>query len=223
MDVNGINIFYRDIGYGQTVILLHGYSQSSELFKRIDQHLAEQYRIILIDSRGHGQSEKNDEPYSIALMGKDVIAVMDKLGIKKATVIGFSDGGNIALQLAIDFPERLRKIIAISANARPEGILGSWRRLISIWKDTLQFFHLDTAMLSLLLEHPQLTNEQLSGITIPVMLIYGNRDIITKSHMQLLARLIPNCQMVIIKAGHSNIVKRWRRYERNIAEFTKLE
>ncbi|MDR1068006.1 MAG: alpha/beta hydrolase, partial [Clostridiales Family XIII bacterium] len=129
-EVNGVNLHFRDIGCGPPVVLLHGHGQSNRVFRHLERRLAHDCRVILIDSRGHGLSERGDKPLSIPLMARDVAAVMDRLEIERAAIAGFSDGANIALQMAVDFPARTDCVVAISGNARPEGLKPSYLRLL---------------------------------------------------------------------------------------------
>ena len=118
--VNGIKIWYADFGHGAPVILLHGGLGNSNYWGQPVPALAEHYRVIVMDSRGHGRSTRNDEPYGYDLMASDVIALMDYLKIKKAAVVGWSDGAILGLDIAIHHPERLTKLFAFAANSDPE-------------------------------------------------------------------------------------------------------
>ena len=124
VDVNGASIHYALYGSGNAdaVLLLHGGLGSAEDFGAQIEALAAQYKVVAIDSRGHGRSTDDDQPYGYHLMASDVMGVMDSLGIDEAAVVGWSDGGNIGLDLAINNPDRLTRVFALGANYQTSGV-----------------------------------------------------------------------------------------------------
>src|SRR5580658_8544901 len=120
--VNGIKIWYATFGHGAPVILLHGGLANSNYWGKLVPTLARHYRVIVMDSRGHGRSSRDAQPYGYDLMASDVTALMDYLKIKKATVVGWSDGAIIGLDIALHHPERLNKLFAFAANSDPSGV-----------------------------------------------------------------------------------------------------
>jgi pimeloyl-ACP methyl ester carboxylesterase len=122
--VNGIKIWYATFGLasGEPVILLHGGLANSNYWGNEVRALQGRYRVIVMDSRGHGRSTRNAEPYGYDLMASDVIGLMDFLHIKKAAIVGWSDGAIIGLDIALHHPERLTKLFAFAANSDPSGV-----------------------------------------------------------------------------------------------------
>jgi len=124
--VNGISIFYATFGatVGQDVpvLLLHGGLANSDYWGHQIPALAEHHRVIVMDSRGHGRSTRNAEPFGYALMASDVIGLLDHLGIPKVAVVGWSDGAIIGLSLAMNHPERVTRLFAFAANSDPGGV-----------------------------------------------------------------------------------------------------
>lgn len=114
-----VTIYGKEWGKGEPIFLLHGAMVDMSDWENQIPILATKYRVIAIDSRGHGKSSFTDRPMTYALMSEDVINVMTALKIDSATFIGFGDGGNILLELAIHHPERLKKMILIGANLTP--------------------------------------------------------------------------------------------------------
>ncbi len=105
---DGARIWHASYGEGPPVILLHGgLGHSGNWAHQLRALLDAGYQVILIDSRGHGQSTRDDRPYTYELMASDVLAVMDALGLGKATLVGWSDGACIALVLAMQVPARV--------------------------------------------------------------------------------------------------------------------
>ena len=110
--VGDITIAYKEVGSGEPLILIMGYSGTMELWDpRVVNQLATQYRVIMFDNRGMGHSTSSDKEYTIRLFADDTAGLMDALGIKKAHVMGFSMGTNIAQELTLDYPEKVDKLI----------------------------------------------------------------------------------------------------------------
>ena len=120
--VNGIKIWYAEFGKGEPVILLHGGLANSNYWGLQVPALEKRYRVIVMDSRGHGRSTRNDQPYGYDLMASDVVALMDYLKIKRAAIVGWSDGAILGLDIAIHHPDRLTKLFAFAANSDPSGV-----------------------------------------------------------------------------------------------------
>src|SRR5579864_2334570 len=120
--VNGIKIWYATFGQGEPVILLHGGLANANYWSNQVRALQSRYRVIVMDSRGHGRSTRNDQPYGYDLMASDVVGLMDFLKINKAAVVGWSDGAIIGLDIALHHPERLTKLFAFAANSDPSGV-----------------------------------------------------------------------------------------------------
>lgn len=120
--VNGIKIWYATFGKGEPVILLHGGLANSNYWGHQVPVLAERYRVIVMDSRGHGRSTRDERPYGYELMATDVIGLMDFLKIPKAAVVGWSDGAILGLEIAIRHPARLSKLFAFAANSDPSAV-----------------------------------------------------------------------------------------------------
>ena len=108
---NGARIWYTAVGRGPPVMLLHGgMGHAGNFSHQVPALVAAGYRAVLIDSRGHGHSTRDEQPFSYRLMASDTRAVMDALGIPRATFIGWSDGACIALVMARETPERVSGI-----------------------------------------------------------------------------------------------------------------
>jgi pimeloyl-ACP methyl ester carboxylesterase len=120
--VNGIKIWYATFGQGEPVILLHGGLANANYWGNEVRALKPQYRVIVMDSRGHGRSTRDQQPYGYDLMASDVVGLMDFLHIQKAAIVGWSDGAIIGLDIALHHPERLTKLFAFAANSDPSGV-----------------------------------------------------------------------------------------------------
>ena len=120
--VNGIKLWYAEFGQGAPVILLHGGLANSNYWGLLVRALAPHYRVIVVDSRGHGRSSRDARPYGYDLMADDVVGLMDYLKIDKAALVGWSDGAIIGLDIALRHPQRLSKLFAFAANSDPSAV-----------------------------------------------------------------------------------------------------
>jgi 3-oxoadipate enol-lactonase len=123
--VNGIDIHYRDIGEGFPVVLLHGYTGNSRNWALTAPALADRFRVVSPDHRGHGLSEKplRKEDYTAELMARDAAALLDHLGIEKCYLAGHSMGGMVAMQLIVDRPDLVAALILVDTAADVGGPL----------------------------------------------------------------------------------------------------
>ena len=113
--VNGIDLHYRVTGAGEPLVLLHGFGSCAAEWASTADALAKSYRIIAIDLRGHGQSTNPSGRFTHRQSAEDVRALLDRLGIKQARAAGFSSGGMTLLHLAVKYPDRLTKMVVVSA------------------------------------------------------------------------------------------------------------
>ncbi|HVV68541.1 MAG TPA: alpha/beta hydrolase [Gammaproteobacteria bacterium] len=210
--INGVRIWYAIYGHGQPVILLHGGLSSSNYWGNQIPVLAKDYQVIVMDSRGHGRSSRSSQPYSYDLMASDVIGLMDFLKIKKAAVIGWSDGAIIGLDMAIHHPERLTKLFAYAANSDPSGVRSDLAKSVvfnayaqrtskeyeklSPTPKEFQIFH--DQINKMWETQPHFTKEQLQSITVPTWIVDGDHDeFVTRENTEFMAAQIPDAGLLI--------------------------
>jgi len=121
-NLNGIRIWYASFGTGAPVLLLHGGLANANYWGLEVPPLAQHYQVIVMDSRGHGRSARDSHPFGYDLMASDVLALMDRLHIARAAIVGWSDGAIIGLDLAIHHPDRVSGVFAFAANSNPSGV-----------------------------------------------------------------------------------------------------
>ena len=121
-DVNGINLYYETHGTGRPLILLHGGLGSGEMFGPVLPELAERHQVIAVDLQGHGRTADIDRPIDARLMAGDIAALIDHLGLDRPDVVGYSLGGGVAFQTAFLHPDKIRRLVAVSANIRRDAI-----------------------------------------------------------------------------------------------------
>jgi pimeloyl-ACP methyl ester carboxylesterase len=211
--IDGVQLYYATFGQGQPVLLLHGPLGNADYWGNQVQAFAQHYQVILLDSRGHGRSTRDARLYSYRLLADDVVGLLDHLRIERVSIVGWSDGGNIALQLAITHPERLNKVFLFDANFKPSGFRSDvdesdtfmryvdlaghdYQRLSSTPQDYDLFFHVINLLWG---AEPDFTPAQLGSIKAPVMIAAGEYDeVIRPEHTEELSRLIPGAHLTIV-------------------------
>jgi pimeloyl-ACP methyl ester carboxylesterase len=121
-NVNGINLYYETHGEGRPLVLLHGGLGSGEMFGPVLTELAKHHHVVTPDLQGHGRTADIDRPIDMRLMAGDIAALIDHLKLDKPDVVGYSLGGGVALHLAFQHPEKIRKLVAVSANITRKAI-----------------------------------------------------------------------------------------------------
>lgn len=203
----GVSITCRCYGSGdKTLVLLHGNGEDYRCFEKQLEAFSQTYRVVAIDSRGHGSSGMG-EPFSLRAMAEDVRTVLDALSIPKAGIIGFSDGGNVALYFALKYPSRLEKLVLAGANLFPQGILPAERRkdkLIYAWLCFLgrasEKMRHRARVYGLMVTEPQIDPWELETIEAPTLVLAGQKDMITPEHTELIAKSIPGARLRIVPA-----------------------
>lgn len=191
--VNNVNLYYETFGEGQPIILLHGNSETHEIFDKIIEKLKSQYKVYAIDSRCHGKSENLME-ISYNTMREDIIEFIKKLNIEKPILYGFSDGGIVGILVAIKEPNLLSKLIISGANITPDGI----KKKDYIFTK-LVYFLTRNKLFKMMLKEPNIKKEELNAINIPTIVLAGEKDCIKYEHTKFIADNIPNSTLEIIK------------------------
>lgn len=211
---DGARIWYASHGAGKPVILLHGgLGHGGNWGYQVPALIAAGYRVILIDSRGHGRSTRDDRPYTYELMASDVIAVMDELKIGKAAFIGWSDGACIALVLAAQHPERSAGVFFFACNMDPSGtkpfddgnaLIGRCfsrhakdYAALSATPDRFEDFV--AAVSEMMKTEPNYTAADLAAVAVPVTVALGEHDeFIKPEHADYLAATIPGARRLTL-------------------------
>lgn len=207
IELNGIELFYETFGKGRPVILLHGNGEDHSIMMSVGQLLSPRCAVYAIDSRDHGQSTKVDH-LSYDDMADDVANFIKALGLWQPLIIGSSDGAIIGLLVAAKYPELLGGVISAGANRFPHELNLSFRCMakVGLWGTK------GDPKLALMLSEPNLTDELLAKIKVPVLVIAGQRDVLHGKYTRALAAAIPNATLCILKGEtHSSYIKHGER------------
>jgi pimeloyl-ACP methyl ester carboxylesterase len=235
--VNGIKIWYAVFGHGQPVILLHGGLANSNYWGNQVPALAKHYQVIVMDSRGHGRSTRNDQPYGYDLMASDVVGLMDFLKIRKAAIVGWSDGAILGLDIAIHNPDRLTKLFAFAANSDPSGVADISKSDVFnayIARAEKEYQHLSATptQYSAFLDQigkmwasqPNFTPAQLSAITVPTWIVDADHDeAIKRENTEFMAKTIPNAGLLIQpEVSHFSFLQDPQQFTSDVLHFLQV-
>jgi pimeloyl-ACP methyl ester carboxylesterase len=213
---DGVQIYFETFGNGEPVLVLHGGGAGClEMMQRQIRALADKYFVIAPDSRAHGRSGDGSGPLTYVQLGRDMIKVLDELNVPAANIVGWSDGGIVGLELAMHYPQRVRRLVAIGANYNVGGLIqkpeeslelspldgpcarvlpdaASWplrvRRIVQMWRT-----------------QPNYSLADLGTIKAPTLIMAGEFDVIRRSHSDELVKAIPGSREVIIEGGGHSV------------------
>jgi pimeloyl-ACP methyl ester carboxylesterase len=210
---DGARIWYSAYGEGSVVILLHGgLGHSGNWGYQVPALVQSGYRAVLIDSRGHGRSTRDERPYSYERMAVDVLAVMDVLHLTKAILAGWSDGACTALILGAKYPSRVAGVFFFACNMDPSGVKpfepspaldrcfarhAKDYAELSATPDNFRQFVEDVSLMQR--TQPNYSADDLAKILMPVLIVQSEHDEFIKyEHAEYLARNIPNAAFIAL-------------------------
>ena len=221
-----IEHYFIEKGQGMPLILLHGNGESGEYFQGQTDAFAGRYHVYAPDTRGHGKTPRGEMPFTIRQFADDLKGFMDAHRIEKAHLLGFSDGGNIALVFALRYPERVNRLILDGANLNPDGVKRSVQIPIEIGYRIARAFsrrsegaRLKAEMLGLMVNDPFIAPEELAGIQARTLVMAGTGDMIREEHTRLIAGSIPDARLVLIRGDHFIAAKQPEEFNRAVLDF----
>ncbi|MBX3568821.1 MAG: alpha/beta fold hydrolase [Rhizobiaceae bacterium] len=233
--VNGIDMYYQVFGKGEPVLLIHGGLGHGDVWSSQVADLSKDHMVIVGDSRGHGRSTRNAEPFGYDLMASDYLALLDYLKIDRTALVGWSDGGIIGLDIAMSHPERLTRLFAQAANVTTDGVdpgvltdktFGAYiersGRDYARLSKTPGEYDAFVAQISHMWEsQPSWTKEQLGSITVPTAIVAGDHDeAIKREHTDYMASAIPGARLVILpNASHFAMLQDPEGYDKAVRDF----
>ena len=200
---NGVNYYYEVRGMGEPLLLLHGGLGSTGMFEPIMPQLAAHRQVIAVDLQGHGRTALGDRPFSLQAMGADMAVVLDELGHGQVDVLGYSMGGGVAFQLAVQRPETVRRLVLVSAGYAQDGFypemlpmqaqVGAamaesmketpmYKSYVAVAPRPSDFPRLLDTM-GAWMRKPYDWSSDVARLKMPVMLVYGDSDMYRPDHV----------------------------------------
>jgi pimeloyl-ACP methyl ester carboxylesterase len=246
INIRGIRLYYEIYGKGEPLFLLHPNGGSIENFSNQIAYFSKYYQVIAVDSRAQGRSMDKDDSLSYEMMVDDFKTLLDTLHLDSCNILGWSDGGINGLLLAIHYPQKVKKMVIVSANLWPDTsaidpFAYNWAKN---YNDTLELLikecqnkkYNDTIekqlrlirlkyekkIKHLLTYEPHISLEQIKQIKIPALIVAGDHDIIKLKHTLLISETIPNsCLFVIPSCGHSIPIEHSKIFNATALRFLK--
>jgi len=219
-------LHYTRQGGGPPLLLLHGNGEDSGYFVNQVDAFSMHYTVYAIDTRGHGKSPRGEAPFTLAQFAQDLLEFMNDERIRRANILGFSDGANIALTFALAHPERVDRLILNGANLSPSGVKpGVQIPIVLGWCAASLFGKLShkakqhAEILGLMVKEPHISPEALKGLNIPTLVIVGTRDMIRDGHTLLIASSLPQGRMEMIVGDHFIAAKNPDEFNQAVAAF----
>lgn len=226
--MSGIRLNYIEKGEGFPLILLHGNGENCEYFCRQIEYFSRDFRVIAVDTRGHGKSPRGGGEFTLSRFADDLYDFMKEHGIEKADILGFSDGANIAMYFAMRYPYSVRRLVLNGGNISPSGVKGYFQIFVELWYKIASHFAKgsekaarNAEMLGLMVNGPHISPSELGEISAPTLVIAGTHDLIKQKHTELIAASIPNAALKFIKGGHSIAAQKYKQYNKAVGKFLK--
>jgi len=223
--VNGLNMYYEIHGEGNPLVLIHGGGSTIQTtFGKILPMLAEKYKVVAVELQSHGHTKDRDIPETFEQDADDVVALLKYLKTPKADIMGFSNGGNTTMQIAIRHPEMANKLVIISAFYKREGMIKGFFEGMKEANLSNMPAHLKEAYLAIdkndsaglkrmferdktrMLEYKDWKDEDLMRIKSPSLIIVGDKDVVTTEHAVEMSRRIPNSELLILPGTHGSFI-----------------
>lgn len=220
-DVNGLKMYYEIYGQGKPLVLIHGGGSTIQTsFAGIIPFLAKNRQLIAAEMQAHGRTSDRSTGSSFKQDADDIATLLKNLGIAKADVLGFSNGGQTTIELALRHPQLLNKIILCSIFYKKSGTFpGFWKgfesevqfsSLPQPYKDEFLRVNNDPAALlnmfnrdvQRMKEFTGWTDEQMHSISVPTLVVNGNEDVGSPEHAVEMYRIIPGCKLAILPGTH---------------------
>ncbi len=221
-----IELYYEITGEGFPVVLLHGNNENHTYFAKQIAALSAQYRVIAVDTRGHGKSPRGTAPFTLHQFAVDLYGLLQKLGITKAHLLGFSDGANIAILFTLQYPQLVQRLILNGADLRPSAVRASVQipivcqyALMTLGARFSKKARSRSEMLGLMVNEPQLEYADLAALTMPTLVLVGNRDMIKAAHSRQIAAALPQGEYCEIAGSHFIAAENPAAYNQQVMRF----
>ncbi|MCD2491478.1 alpha/beta hydrolase [Lacrimispora sp. NSJ-141] len=221
-------LHYTEKGEGMPLVLLHGNGEDGSYFVRQIEFFSREYRVIAVDTRGHGQSPRGAAPFTLEQFAEDLRQFLDEMGLSRILLLGFSDGANIAMIFALKYPEYLEKMVLNGGNLRPSGVrAGAQLPIVLGYAMVAALSLLDKKLrrkkelLGLMVTEPHISKEELLKLCVPTLVIAGTKDMIKASHTREIHESIPDSCLCFLKGSHFIACEQPEEFNQTVYKFLK--
>lgn len=221
-----ISLYYQEKGKGKPFILLHGNGENGTYFNNQIEFFSDRYRMIAVDTRGHGKSPRGAAPFTIEQFAEDLNELMTELDISKAIILGFSDGANIAMKFALQHSDKIEALILNGGNLDTKGIkrviqipIEIGYKITKIFAEKSEEAKHNMELLGLMVNEPNIKSDELHSIQAPTLVIAGTKDMIKRAHTEEIARNIQNAKLSIIQGDHFIANKESNKFNKEVELF----
>jgi len=225
-----IQHYFIERGQGAPLVLLHGNGESSDYFKGQIGEFSKYFHVYALDTRGHGRTPRGRAPFTIRQFAEDLLGFLDARRIGRAHLLGFSDGGNIAMVFALAHPDRVDKLVLDGANLNAKGVKRTTQLPIEIGYRAARIFSAKSKeagrhaeLLGLMVHDPNIPAEELSRIQAKTLVMAGTRDVIQEAHTRLIADRIPGAELALIPGSHFIAAENPEAFNRRVLAFLQAE
>ncbi len=225
-----MKLYTREAGEGKPLILLHGNGEDSSYFKAQIDFFSKWYHVIAVDTRGHGKSPRGEGGFTLKRFADDLKELLEEKGLSAVTLLGFSDGGNIALLFTLKYPKMVDRLILNGANLTPFGVkplvqlpvLAGYGASVLLGLGGRSKKQLKTReLLGLMVKEPWIPAERLKEILIPTLVIAGTRDMIRDAHTRKIAKALPKGELMILPGSHFLAAEEPEGFNRAVLDFLR--
>lgn len=224
--MSDISLYYERQGSGPPLLLLHGNGENGQYFRYQMAYFSKKYTTYAIDTRGHGKSPRGTAPFGMKQFAQDLLDFMDGQRLEKANILGFSDGGNIALTFALAHPERVEKLVLNGANLNAAGVKAHVQipivlgyKMASLFAKKNPDARKNAEILGLMVNEPNIPQEALADLSLPTLVIVGTNDMIKPAHSRLIADSLPNSRFAELPGDHFIAAKNPDAFNQAVEQF----
>ena len=220
-----VELHVTEAGSGEAMVLLHGNNEDSSYFENQIPEFAKHFHVLAVDTRGHGKSPRGNARFTLPRFAEDLRILLDRRGISRCILLGFSDGANIAMIFALRNPQYVDRMILCGGNTNPLGIrpkvlgeiaLGYVKAVLAPQtKENVR----EAEMFRIMTVEPRISLADLHRLSMPVLVVAGDEDLISESHTRRIAKAFPNGKLAILPGSHTVAHDSPEVFNRTVLEF----
>lgn len=225
-----ISLYYEEYGKGFPLVLLHGNGEELHYFDKQIEYFSASFRVIAVDTRGHGRSPRGSAPFTIRQFADDLKALLNSLNVEKANILGFSDGGNIALVFAMKYPDMVARLVLNGANLCSSGVKASVQlpiilgyKIASLFASKSEKAKRNAEMLGLMVNDPNIDPKELVYVKAKTLVIAGTSDMIKRKHTELISQGIPDSTLAFASGDHFIASKNPKEFNDIVGKFLEVK